>query len=105
VDQGSVVVRAVSGATPAAQVSVAATTLTLDAALPDAVFYDSDASKDVWNRTETQSSGVAWLPLVPLSASPPTSGTITLTRQNGGSVTTTATILSNWITFLTVDIP
>jgi len=106
-DQGSVVMRAVSGATPAAQVTVAATTLTLDVALRDAVFYDSNASGDLWNQTETQSSGVVWLPLVPLSASPSptTSGTITLTRQNGGTVTTTATILSAWITFLTTDIP
>jgi hypothetical protein len=107
VDQGSVVVRAVSGATPAPQVTVAVTTLPLDVALADAVFYDSDASKDVWNQTATQSSGVVWLPLVPLSAtpSPTTSGTITLARQTGGTVTTTATILSAWITFLTTDIP
>jgi hypothetical protein len=106
-DQGSIVVRAVSGAAPAAQVAVVATTLTLDVALPDAVFYDRDTSKDLWNQTATQSNGVAWLPLVPLSPSPSptTSGTLTLARQGGGSVTTTATILSNWITFLTTDIP
>jgi len=106
-DQGSVVVRVMSGATPAAQVTVTATTLALDVALADAVFYDSDNSKDVWNQTQTQSSGVVWLPLVPLSAtpSPTTSGTITLARQTGGTVTTTATILSAWITFLTTDIP
>jgi hypothetical protein len=106
-DQGSIVVRVVHGAVPEAQVAVVATTLALDVALPDAVFYDSDTSKDVWNQTATQSSGVAWLPLVPLSASPSpaTSGTVTLTRQGGGTVTTTATLLSNWITFLTTDIP
>lgn len=104
-DQGSVVVRVVSGVTPAPHVAVTSTTLTLDVVLPDAVFYDSDRSADTWNQTETESNGVVWLPLVPLSPSPPTAGTITLTRSGGGSLTTTATILSNWITFLTTDIP
>jgi len=102
-DQGSVVVRVVSGAAPVPEVAVASTTLTLDVALPDAVFYDSDTSQDLWNHNQTQSGGVVWLPLVPLSSSP--SGTITLARSGGGSVTTTATVLSTWITFLATDIP
>ncbi len=101
VDQGSVVVRVVSGAAPVPQVAVASTTLTVEGALKDAVFYDSDTSQDVWNQSQTQSGGVVWLPLV----SPSLSGTLTLTRSGGGSVTTTATLLSTWITFLTTDIP
>lgn len=104
-DQGSVVVRVVSGAAPVPQVAIATTTLPVAGALKDAVFYDSDTSQDVWNQTQTQSGGVVWLPLVPPSLSTSTSGTITLTRSGGGSVTTTATLLSTWITFLTTGFP
>ena len=104
-DQGSVVVRVVSGAAPVPLVTVASTTLAVEGALPDAVFYDSDTSQDLWNHNQTQSGGVVWLPLVPPSLSTSTTGTITLTRSGGGSVTTTATLLSTWITFLTAEIP
>lgn len=105
VDEGSVVVRAVSGFAPVAQVTVLSTTLALEVAVKDAAFYDDDRSQDVWNQTATQSGGVVWLPVVPPSPSPPTSGTITLARPGGGSATATATVESQWITFLTMDIP
>jgi len=108
VDEGSVVVRVVSGGAPIPHVTVASTTLALEVAVKDAAFYDDDRSQDVWNQTDTQSGGVVWIPVVALSPSPPTTGTITLARQDGATVTTVttaATVESQWITFLTMNVP
>jgi hypothetical protein len=101
--QGSIVVRVVSGVTPAPNVSATSTvagSLTL---------YDSNNSALDWNESpsgSTGAGGIVWFPGVPLSVHPPTVATITLIAQSGTpvSVTTMATVEDQVITFVTQDI-
>lgn len=99
--EGSIVVRVVSGVTPVANVSA---TSTLAASL---TLYDSNNSALDWNESpvgRTAAAGVVWFPDVPLAVVPPTLTTITLTPQGGTPVGTLVTVENQAITFVTKDL-
>lgn len=98
--QGSVVVRAVTGAVAASGVS-ATTTLVSGNVVP---LYDADTSATDWRVLgPTQSSGVMWFPGVQVTTTTP--GRITLSRNGGPQVPVTVSVEDQTITFLTQDVP
>lgn len=95
--EGSIVVRVVNGPTPVANVIAG----TVDPDRP--VLYAGDDA-EIWDPTQTLTDarfGVVWFPGVSLTLSP---ATITLTPQSSTSVTTTATVENQAITFVTRDL-
>jgi len=97
--QGSIVVRVLSGGIAAS--GVAATT-TLPAT--NGTFYDGSTPLN-WASTTTGSFGVVWFPGVALANRPPTTAQIGLSVLGGPPpVTTTATVENLSITFVTRDL-
>lgn len=96
--QGSVVVRVVSGAVPAAGVS-ATSTLVSGNVVPR---YDADSSALDWREVgPTQTAGVLWFPGVEVTASP---ARIALTPPVGARVDVTVSVEEQAITFVTQDV-
>ena len=97
--QGSVVVRAVSGALAESGVS-ATTNLVTANVVP---LYDADNSAIDWREIgPTQSAGVMWFPGVQVTTTP---ARITLSRVGGTPVNVQANVEDQIITFLTQDVP
>jgi len=96
--QGSIVVRVVSGVTP-----VSGTTATSIPAPPRLALYDGN-NATVWteNRVGTGLRGIAWFADVPLAATGATLATITLTPR-GGSPVPAVPVENQAITFVTQD--
>jgi hypothetical protein len=100
--QGSVVVRVVSGVTPVANVK-ATSSVASSVTLYDTGNTSTDRRLD-WNDSPTGGTGPAgavWFPDVPLAVRPPTLTTITLTPQSGTSVFTPVAVENQTITFVT----
>jgi hypothetical protein len=98
--QGSVFVRAVTGALAESGVS-ATTTLVTANVLP---LYDADTSATDWREIgPTQSSGVMWFPGVQVTTT--TQARITLSRVGGTPVNVSVNVEDRVITVLTQDVP
>ncbi len=99
--QGSIVVRVLSGGTPAAGVTATTTRPTSNGD----TFYDGSTPINWATNTTTGPFGVVWFPGVPLANTPPTQAQIGLSVLGGPPpVTTTATVENLSITFVTRDI-
>jgi len=97
--QGSVFVRAVSGAVPASGVS-ATSNLVTGNVVPR---YDADTSATDWRELgPTQADGVMWFPGVQVTTTP---AQITLTRNGGTPVKLSVNVEDQTITFVTQDVP
>jgi hypothetical protein len=97
--QGSVVVRAVTGAVPATGVS-ATTTLVSGNVVPR---FDADTSATDWREVgPTESHGVLWFPGVQTTTTP---ARITLTRAPGSPAVVSVNVEEATISFLTRDVP
>src|ERR1044071_7460685 len=98
--QGSVVVRAVTGAAPAVGVSANTTLVSGGSVVP---LYDADPSPTDWRELgPTQTHGVLWFPAVNDTTTP---ARITLTRTGGTPVVVSVNVEQQTITFLTQDVP
>jgi hypothetical protein len=98
--QGSIVVRVLSGGRPASGVKATTTRPTTNGE----TFYDGSTPLNWATDTTTGSFGVVWFPGVPLANTPPTTAKIGLSVLGGPTVTTTATLENQAITFVTSDI-
>lgn len=97
--QGSVVVRAVTGASSAP--GVTATSNLVSANLTP--LYDADNSRTDWREVgPTQSAGVMWFPGVNVTTTP---ARVTLTRNGGTPVVVSVDVEELAITFVTQDVP
>jgi len=98
--QGSVFVRAVTGALAESGVS-ATTTLVTGNVIP---LYDADISSTDWREIgPTQAAGVIWFPGVQVTTTTP--ARITLSRVGGTPVNVSVNVEDQVITFLTQDVP
>ena len=96
--QGSAVVRVVQGTAPVTGAQVSA-----PIAQPP-ILYDA-SNPTTWNQTQTGAFGVAWLPVIPLAVSPPTTATVTIAPGGGAAAVRVAAPIENLaITFVTKDI-
>jgi hypothetical protein len=98
--QGSIVVRVLSGGLPASGVNATTTRATTNGE----TFYDGSTPLNWATNTTTGLFGVVWFPGVPLANTPPTTAQIGLSVLGGPTVTTTATLENLSITFVTQDI-
>jgi len=99
--EGSIVVRVVSGVKPAAGVRATTTRPTTNGE----TFYDGSTPLNWLADTVTGSLGVVWFPDVPLANTPPTTARIGLSIFGGAPpVTVNASVENGAITFVTKDI-
>ncbi len=96
--QGSVVVRVVRGAAPAAGVAATSTLVSANV-VP---LYDADNSALDWRQIgPTQGAGIVWFPGVNVTTTP---ARITLTPMVGAAVTLSTSVETGAITFVTQDL-
>jgi hypothetical protein len=97
--QGSVFVRAVTGALPETGVTATTNLVTANAA----PLYDANISASDWREVgPTQAAGVIWFPGVQVTTTP---ARITLSRLGGTPVNVAVSVEDQVITFLTQDVP
>jgi hypothetical protein len=96
--QGAIVVRVVQGTA-----SVSGVTVSSPAATPP-ILYDGISKLD-WDQLQTGALGVAWLPIVALANTPPTTAVVTLTPSGAtASIIARVPVENQAITFVTKDI-